>query len=134
MKKNPVLTKKFKAAMIISLASILSLLMLLAFPGCSEQDAAAVGVTAAAGLAGVWICFIVIAWLFGIFMFVVWIIMLIDCARKANEDFPNANENTKLVWILIIVLAGSVGAIIYYFLVFRKSRRKGIETSEVKNK
>ena len=91
---------------------------------CSEETAAATGVTAIAGFAGLYICIIAIAWLAGIFFFVVWIIMLVDCAKRENEDFPDANPNSKMMWILIIVLAGGIGAIIYYFIVMRKMPKK----------
>lgn len=38
----------------------------------------------------------------------VWIWMLVDCARYESERY-------KVVWILVIVLAGIVGALIYLF-------------------
>ena len=111
-------------------ALILSVLSM-AISGCSSDEAGIAAIsTATAGLAGMWICFIVIAWLAGIFFFVVWIIMLVDCAKRDNKDFPNANENSKLMWILIIVLAGSIGAIIYYFLVMRQMPKNAIEKKE----
>ncbi len=48
--------------------------------------------------------------------FIFWIRMLIECAtREPNEG------NDKLIWILIIVLAGWIGALIYYFV--RRPRR-----------
>jgi heme/copper-type cytochrome/quinol oxidase subunit 2 len=92
--------------------------------GCTEEEAAATGITAIAGFAGLYICIIAVAWLVGIFLFVVWIIMLVDCAQRDNANFPDANSNSKLMWILIIVLAGGIGAIIYYFVVMRKVPRK----------
>ena len=39
-----------------------------------------------------------------------WIWMIIDCAN--NE--PNEG-NDKIVWTLVIVLTGFIGAVIYYF-------------------
>jgi hypothetical protein len=41
-------------------------------------------------------------------MTVVWVWMLLDCVR-------NENERDKVVWILVIVLAGILGALIYLF-------------------
>lgn len=41
-------------------------------------------------------------------MTVVWFWMLFDCIRYENE-------RDKVVWILVIVLAGIVGALIYLF-------------------
>jgi hypothetical protein len=45
-----------------------------------------------------------------------WIWMIIDCAT--NE--PSAG-NEKIVWIVIIVFAGFIGAAIYYFV--RRNKR-----------
>jgi uncharacterized membrane protein YidH (DUF202 family) len=43
--------------------------------------------------------------------FVFWIRMLIECATREPDE-----GNEKIIWILIIVLAGWVGALIYYFV------------------
>ena len=42
---------------------------------------------------------------------VIWIWMLVDCIRR---DF-----NEKALWLLIILLTGIIGAIVYYFVVKR---------------
>ncbi|MFH1425696.1 MAG: PLDc N-terminal domain-containing protein [archaeon] len=52
--------------------------------------------------------FFVVAILF----FILWIFMIIDVAKR---KFPN--ENDKIIWILVIILAGWIGAIIYYFVI-----------------
>lgn len=114
-----------KTVKIIILIMSFVLLAILAIPSCSSEEAAvAAGGTAALGLAGIWICFVVVLWLAGIFLFVVWIIMLVDCAKRDNSEFPNAGESTKTMWLLIVILAGGVGSIIYYFLVKKKIPRK----------
>ncbi|PKM92346.1 MAG: hypothetical protein CVU81_00920 [Euryarchaeota archaeon HGW-Euryarchaeota-1] len=64
--------------------------------------------------AGFWIIWLVLM-LLGILGFVLWIVMLIDCIKR---DFPKENE--KILWILIIALTSYIGAIIYYFLIYRK--------------
>jgi hypothetical protein len=102
--------------------SILSLILsAILMAGCSTGEATS---AAAVGLVGVWTCFIVIFWLIGIFLFVVWLIMLIDCAKRDNQDFPNAGDNAKTMWLLIVILTGGIGAIVYYFMVRRKMPRK----------
>ena len=114
-----------KTVKIIILIMSFILLTTLAITSCSSEEAAvAAGGTAALGLAGIWICFIVVFWLIGIFLFVVWIMMLVDCAKRDNSEFPNAGENTKTMWLLIVILASGVGAIIYYFVVRKKMPRK----------
>ena len=47
-----------------------------------------------------------------VFLFVFWIKMIIDCTKR---DFQGENE--KVVWFLVIVLLGFLGATIYYFAV-----------------
>jgi Phospholipase_D-nuclease N-terminal len=42
---------------------------------------------------------------------VFWVIMIIECATKESSQ-----GNTKLIWILIIVLTHWIGALIYYFV------------------
>jgi hypothetical protein len=43
-----------------------------------------------------------------------WVWMLVDCVQR---EFPPQDQNTKIVWILVIVLAGWLGALIYFFAV-----------------
>ncbi len=58
-------------------------------------------------------CLLLIA--LSILAFIFWIFMLVDCAKRRF-----ANENEKIAWILIVVLAGVIGALVYYFAVKRK--------------
>jgi len=44
-----------------------------------------------------------------------WIWMIVDVAER---NF--SNDQDKIAWVLIIVLAGLIGAIIYYFVVKKK--------------
>jgi len=57
---------------------------------------------------------LLIAFIFGLLGF--WIWMLIDCASK-EED-----QTQKVVWIILIVLVGFIGAPLYFFI--RKLPRK----------
>jgi hypothetical protein len=50
--------------------------------------------------------------------FVFWIWMLIDCVKR---DFKH--ENDKVVWILVLVFVGLIGAIIYYFVIRRPAKK-----------
>ena len=54
----------------------------------------------------------------GLAFFALWIWMLIDCIQ--NE--PNHPDNQFVLWLLVILLAGGLGAIIYYFV--RKRGRR----------
>ena len=55
-----------------------------------------------------------------IFLFVFWIKMLIDSIKRNFK-----NENEKIVWVLVIVLLGFLGATIYYFVVKENDKKSG---------
>ena len=57
---------------------------------------------------------LLIAFIFGLLGF--WIWMLVDCATK-EED-----QTQKIIWIIMIVLIGFIGAPLYFFI--RKLPRK----------
>ncbi len=44
-------------------------------------------------------------------MFVFWLLALIDCTKR---NFPD--PNAKIIWILVIVFTGIIGALIYHFV------------------
>lgn len=46
-----------------------------------------------------------------------WIWMLVDCAKRSFDK-----DDEKLLWILVIVLAGVVGAAVYFFVVHQKEK------------
>jgi len=45
-----------------------------------------------------------------------WLWMLIDCLKRKKFD-------DKLVWVLVLIFLGPIGAVLYYFLVRSKKRR-----------
>lgn len=53
---------------------------------------------------------------------VIWVLMVIDVIRRDDKDFPDQKENEKLMWLLIVLLTGAIGAIIYYFMVYKKMK------------
>ncbi len=67
------------------------------------------------------ILIIIFVWLIvfslGIIIFVFWLFMLIDCLKR---EFKSDEE--KLVWILVLILTGLIGAILYYFLIKNKKK------------
>ena len=109
----------------IVMISILSVSLMYLLLACTTENAASAALgTGIAGLMGVFVCLYVLAFAAGIFFFVVWIIALVDCAKRENLEFPSPSENSKVLWILIVILAGGVGAIVYYFVVMKKMPRK----------
>jgi len=120
---------------------ILSLALLLSFAAvaivgvsCATEVAGEdiVGGMAAAGFAGIWICIAAIGGLIGLFFFVVWIIALVDCARRKPDEFPagTGGENAKTMWLVILIVTffvtqlNGIAAIVYYFMVMKKMPRK----------
>ena len=67
-------------------------------------------------------CFVPFIWLIVLGLVGLWIWMLVDCIKRDEEDFPSMGENTKLIWILIVVLTGWLGGIIYFFMVKQKMK------------
>jgi prolipoprotein diacylglyceryltransferase len=48
--------------------------------------------------------------------FIFWIWMLVDCVVKKKFD-------DKLIWVLVLIFLHFIGALLYYFLVYRKQKR-----------
>lgn len=57
---------------------------------------------------------------FVILGFIFWLWMLIDCLKRPDDKFATGGNYAKLIWILVIVFTGFVGALIYFFLITRK--------------
>lgn len=76
------------------------------------------GVGLILGIFGFIILFYFLIFAIAIASFIFWIIMLVDVIRR---EFPKEDE--KIVWILIVVLTGIIGALIYYFMIKRKESR-----------
>jgi len=66
---------------------------------------------------GIFLPLILIGVALAIFLFVFWILMIIDVAKRKFK-----HEGDKIVWIIIVVLLGWLGALIYYFAIKRTSR------------
>ena len=49
--------------------------------------------------------------LVGMGLTIFWIVEVVDVARRVFPD-----QNTKLVWLLVVVLAHGIGALVYYFV------------------
>lgn len=63
-----------------------------------------------------WFLFVISIILLSFFGIAFWIWMLVDCVKRKFEK-----ENDKITWILVLMLAGWIGAIIYYVMVKQKS-------------
>ncbi len=76
---------------------------------------------AEAGVVAGIVIMIVLAWLLimalCILSFIFWIWMIVDCAQRDMKG------DSKVVWILLLIFLGILGAAIYYFVVKRKSKK-----------
>ncbi len=52
--------------------------------------------------------------------FALWVWMLVDAISREDKRYPNADSNTKIMWILILMLTGLIGGVVYYFMMKRK--------------
>ena len=68
-----------------------------------------------AGFGLVFILLVIICITIGILSLIFWIKMIIDVA---NRNFKKSDD--KIIWLLIVILLGLLGALIYYFTVKRK--------------
>ena len=62
--------------------------------------------------------------LIGIAIFILWIITLIDCVQRDDENFAVGGKNAKIIWLLLLVLINNIVPVIYYFLIMHKKPRK----------
>jgi len=108
--------KKLTSAKITGASAMLASLAPVA-AHAAEYDYSTDAATSTAG-AGVAIVFLVI-WLLamavGLFLFIFWIIMIIDVFKRTNWK----QESDKTLWIILVIILGYLGAIIYYFAVKR---------------
>lgn len=79
---------------------------------------------AIAGLIGLGVVLVAILfWLLWITLIigglVFWVMMLVDAAKR---EYPKSDD--RVVWILVVAIAGVVGAIIYYFAVKRPATKR----------
>jgi uncharacterized BrkB/YihY/UPF0761 family membrane protein len=54
-----------------------------------------------------------------ILIFAFWVLMIIDCVKRKFKD-----DMERVVWLLVIILTGILGALIYYFVVKRNGNQK----------
>ena len=70
--------------------------------------------------------FVILVMVLAVGGFVFWIVALVDCVR-IEENVYRAAGTEKVTWVLIVALAGWIGALIYWFS--PRSRLKEIDES-----
>ncbi len=114
---------------IIKKASALSGLVALALPVVARAEdynydygtSTTTSSTAAAGIVGFSLIFFLLWFAFCIFALVYWILMLIDVIKRTNWE----NDSDKTLWLLVVILLGILGAIVYRFVVVSKLGKAG---------
>ena len=46
-----------------------------------------------------------------------WIFMIVDVAKRNFKQ-----ENDKILWLLVVILAGAIGGLVYYFVIKRPDK------------
>lgn len=72
------------------------------------------------GFGAIMVLFYVLMMIIGLVGLVLWILMIVDIAQRPDEQFPGQGKDQKLLWILVVVLGGWIGALIYYLMVYRQ--------------
>jgi len=60
--------------------------------------------------------------LIGILFFVFWIMMLVDSITRKYK-----NDSEKIVWVLVIIFLGFLGALVYYFVIYFNDKNKSLK-------
>ncbi len=104
---------------------LMAALLIVVVAGCTAEDAVGAGLSVF-----LIVCFGVLG-LVGLFLFIVWIVAIVDVAKRGNDEFPNATDNTKTIWLVVLIVTFVLGmglswiaAIVYYFMVMKKMPRK----------
>ncbi len=58
-----------------------------------------------------------------VFVIVFWLWMLIDCLKRPDDKFAFGGNYAKIIWVLVIIFTGFIGALIYYFLIKREDKQ-----------
>ncbi|HAJ95922.1 MAG TPA: hypothetical protein DCP02_06790 [Actinobacteria bacterium] len=91
--------------------------------GCTAEDALGIGIST----------FMILCWgvlaIIGLLLLVLWIVTLVDCIKRSNDEFPGTGENTRTIWLVVLIVTFVVNfwwvaAIVYYFVVMKKMPRK----------
>lgn len=67
----------------------------------------------------VWFCFYLLFLVLVFLGIIFWVVMIIDVVKR---DFKNKED--RVMWTLIVIFCGIIGAGIYYFTIKKKDKKK----------
>lgn len=82
-----------------------------------DSASALAGISVIVGILGLYMLIPLSIFVLAVFGIIIWILMLIDCVKR---DFEKPDDKT--IWVLVVVLAGWIGAIIYYFMIKKPNK------------
>lgn len=53
-----------------------------------------------------------------------WLLMIVDCLQRNENNFPHKGNNEKLIWIITLIFLNAAGAILYFILVLNNYKKK----------
>jgi hypothetical protein len=111
-----------------------------AFAQASSSTGDAAAGAAVGGIFALWsvffLVFYALFWLVFILGFVLWILAIVDVISRRDGEFPNGLQghpgaNDKVLWVLVVLLAGIIGAVVYYFAVMKPYPLKKVRQAMV---
>lgn len=96
----------------------------------TDSATSTAGAAAVGGLAIVMVVIWFALVILGIFLFIFWIFMIVDVFKRTNWK----QENDKTLWIILVIVLGYLGAIVYYFAVKRQLDKSSKPSVEQANK
>ncbi|MAG45583.1 MAG: hypothetical protein CMH63_02305 [Nanoarchaeota archaeon] len=70
------------------------------------------------GMGGMFPGFFLFGGVLGVLLLAFWVWMLVDCVQRKFKD-----KNEKVVWVLVILFAKILGAVIYFFVVRARDKK-----------
>jgi TolA-binding protein len=53
-----------------------------------------------------------------------WLWAMVNCLKRGDDEFPTRGRYDKLIWVIVLLAASVVGALLYLFLVGTRSHKE----------
>lgn len=68
----------------------------------------------------------ILASIIALALLIFWLWMLTDCLKRPDKKFRYGGSYAKLIWVIVLVSLTFLGALVYYFMIKRKAKRRNI--------